>query len=42
MPAVVSTMLGHLDPQAGERILEIGTGTGGALPCWLTSWALTG
>jgi protein-L-isoaspartate O-methyltransferase len=28
MPAVVFTMLGHLDPQAGERILEIGTGTG--------------
>jgi protein-L-isoaspartate(D-aspartate) O-methyltransferase len=28
MPAVVFTMLGHLDPQPGERILEIGTGTG--------------
>ncbi|MGH3721945.1 MAG: methyltransferase domain-containing protein [Pseudonocardiaceae bacterium] len=28
MPAVVFTMLGHLDPQCGERILEIGTGTG--------------
>lgn len=28
MPAVVFTMFGHLDPQPGERILEIGTGTG--------------
>jgi protein-L-isoaspartate(D-aspartate) O-methyltransferase len=28
MPAVVFSMLGHLDPQPGERILEIGTGTG--------------
>jgi protein-L-isoaspartate(D-aspartate) O-methyltransferase len=28
MPAVVFTMLQHLDPQPGERILEIGTGTG--------------
>lgn len=28
MPAVVFTMLGHLDPQPGHRILEIGTGTG--------------
>jgi protein-L-isoaspartate O-methyltransferase len=28
MPAVVFTMLGHLDPQPGQRILEIGTGTG--------------
>jgi protein-L-isoaspartate O-methyltransferase len=28
MPAVVFTMLGHLDPQPDERILEIGTGTG--------------
>lgn len=28
MPAVVFTMFSHLDPQPGERILEIGTGTG--------------
>ena len=28
MPAVVFAMLGQLDPQPGERILEIGTGTG--------------
>ena len=28
MPAVVFTMFGHLDPQPGQRILEIGTGTG--------------
>jgi protein-L-isoaspartate O-methyltransferase len=28
MPAVVFSMLGHLDPQPGDRILEIGTGTG--------------
>ncbi|MGB8997287.1 MAG: rRNA adenine N-6-methyltransferase family protein [Pseudonocardiaceae bacterium] len=28
MPAVVFSMLDHLDPQPGERILEIGTGTG--------------
>lgn len=28
MPAVVFTMLTHLDPQPGHRILEIGTGTG--------------
>lgn len=28
MPAVVFTMLGHLDPQPGDRVLEIGTGTG--------------
>ncbi|MGH3800954.1 MAG: methyltransferase domain-containing protein [Pseudonocardiaceae bacterium] len=28
MPAVVFAMFGHLDPQPGERILEIGTGTG--------------
>jgi len=28
MPAVAFTMLGHLDPQRGDRILEIGTGTG--------------
>ncbi|MCI3927881.1 methyltransferase domain-containing protein [Streptomyces sp. AN091965] len=27
-PAVVVDMLHHLDPQPGERILEIGTGTG--------------
>ncbi|WP_225986965.1 methyltransferase domain-containing protein [Streptomyces spectabilis] len=27
-PAVVVNMLHHLDPQPGERILEIGTGTG--------------
>ncbi|MGA4844111.1 methyltransferase domain-containing protein [Streptomyces sp. G45] len=27
-PAVVVSMLRHLDPQPGERILEIGTGTG--------------
>jgi protein-L-isoaspartate(D-aspartate) O-methyltransferase len=28
MPAVVFSMLGHLDPQPAERVLEIGTGTG--------------
>jgi protein-L-isoaspartate O-methyltransferase len=28
MPAVVFTMLSHLDPQPGDRVLEIGTGTG--------------
>lgn len=28
MAAVVFTMLNHLDPQPGEQILEIGTGTG--------------
>ncbi len=27
-PAVVVNMLRHLDPQPGERVLEIGTGTG--------------
>jgi protein-L-isoaspartate O-methyltransferase len=28
MPAMVFTMLSHVDPQPGQRILEIGTGTG--------------
>ncbi|MGH3798265.1 MAG: methyltransferase domain-containing protein [Pseudonocardiaceae bacterium] len=28
MPAVVFTMLGHLDTHVGQRVLEIGTGTG--------------
>ncbi|MDQ2880638.1 MAG: protein-L-isoaspartate(D-aspartate) O-methyltransferase [Actinomycetota bacterium] len=32
MPAVVFTMLSHLDVHAGQRVLEIGTGTG-----WSTS-----
>ena len=32
MPAVVFTMLSHLDVHPGQRILEIGTGTG-----WSTS-----
>lgn len=32
-PAMVATMLDCLDVQAGQRVLEIGTGTGTTRPC---------